>query len=181
MPEEANYSRPYWSRQSEYHDDVYTVDRPEFAHLPFQPPEVVGVLTYRIEGVEFKITQPAQTVQMIQPWGERRRLLMVAPAFSLTVSPSIGVISVETGKQIFTARVEVLNNVKGIAEGKVHLHIPENWTVTPNEHRLRFTHEGEIQTFPFQISVSQNLKSTSIILCEPWLNTTGNSTLKGIK
>ena len=157
VPEEANYSRPYWSRQSEYHDDVYTVDRPEFTHLPFQPPEVVGMLTYRIEGVEFKISQPAQTVQMIQPWGERRRLLMVAPALSLTVSPSIGVILVETGQQTFTARAEVLNNVKGITEGKVHLQIPENWTVTPNEHHLHFTHEGEIQTFPFQISVPQNL------------------------
>jgi len=158
VPEESSYSRPYWSRQSEYYDDVYTVNQPEFAHLPFSPPEVVGMLAYRIEGVEFKITQPAQTVQMIPPGGERRRLLTVAPALSLTVSPSIGVISVETGQQIFTVRVEVLNNVKGIAEGKVRLQIPKNWIVTPNEHHLRFTHEGEIQTFPFQVSISPNLE-----------------------
>ena len=157
VPEDVDYSQPYWSRQSEYHDDVYMVDQPKFAHLPFQPPEVLGVLAYRVEGSEFKMTQPAQTVRMIQPWGERRRLLAVAPALSLTVSPSIGVIPVTTEQQI-TVQVEVLNNVKDIAKGKIHLQTPKSWVVTPNEQPLHFTHEGEIQTFPFQISIPMNLE-----------------------
>ena len=125
--------------------------------LPFPSPEVFGVLTYRIEGIEFKMTQPAQTVRMIHPLGERRRLLAVAPALSLTVSPPIGVIPVTTEQQI-TVQVEVLNNVKGIAKGKIHLKTPKSWEVTPNEQPLHFTHEGEIQTFPFQVSIPMNLE-----------------------
>ena len=158
IPEEASYSQPYWSRQSEYHDDVYRLDQPEFAHLPFQPPQAVGILTYQVEGVEFEITQPAQTVQMIQPWGENRRLLTVAPALSLTISPSIGVVPIETGKRTFSSRVEILNNGTGITEGKVHLQIPEGWTITPSQHLFRFTYEGQIQNFSFQILPAQNLE-----------------------
>ena len=158
IPEEAGYSRPYWSRQSEYHDDVYRLDQPEFAHLPFQPPEAVGILTYQAEGVEFEITKPAQTVQMVQPWGENRRLLTVAPALCLTISPSIGVVPIETGERTFTTRVEILNNGAGIAEGRVHLQIPEKWTITPSQHLFRFTYEGQIQNFSFQVSPAQNLE-----------------------
>ena len=158
VPEEASYSRPYWSRQSEYHDDVYRLDQPEFAHLPFQPPQVVGILAYQAEGVEFEVTQPAQTVQMIQPWGENRRLLTVAPALSLTISPSIGVVPIKPGEQTFTTRVEILNNGAGMTAGKVHLQIPETWTITPSQHLFRFTYEGQIQNFSFQITPAQNLE-----------------------
>jgi len=156
VPQNAAYTQPYWTRASEYHDAVYTLKRPEFRFLPFTPPEVHGVVTYRVDGVDFTLTRPAQTVSINRPWGERRRLLSVAPAISLSVSPHIGVVPIsgsETAgeKTEFTATVEVLNNVKGEAEGTLALTLPDAWHASPESASFDFTHEGASKTFTFDV------------------------------
>ena len=157
VPRDADYTQPYWTRASEYHDAVYTLKRPEFRFLPFAPPEVNGVVTYRVNGVDFTLTQPAQTISINRPWGERRRLLTVAPAISVSVSPRIGVIPISesdvTGEETtFTATVEMLNNVKGEAEGTLSLKLPDGWQSSPENTPFAFTHEGASKTFAFQVS-----------------------------
>ncbi len=157
VAQNVDYTQPYWTRASEYHDAVYTLKRPEFRFLPFTLPEVSGVVTYRVDGVDFTVTQPAQTVSINRPWGERRRLLTVAPAISLSVSPHIGVIPISesdvvSGETTFTATVEMLNNVKGEAEGTLSLKLPEGWQSSPENAPFAFTHEGASKTFAFQVS-----------------------------
>ena len=157
VAQNADYTQPYWTRASEYHDAVYTLKRPEFRFLPSAPPEVHGVVTYRVDGVDFTLTQPAQTVSINRPWGERRRLLTVAPAISVSVSPRIGVIpipesAIADGEAIFTATVEMLNNVKGEAEGTLSLRLPDGWQASPENAPFAFTHEGASKTFAFQVS-----------------------------
>ena len=154
---DTDYTQPYWTRASEYHDAVYTLKRPEFRFLPFASPEVNGIVTYRVHGVDFTLAQPAQTVAINRPWGERRRLLTVAPAISLSVSPRIGVIPISesdaTGEETtFTATVEVLNNVKGEAEGTLSLKLPDGWQSSPDNAPFAFTHEGASKTFTFQVA-----------------------------
>ena len=157
VPQNAAYTQPYWSRASEYHDAVYTLNHPESRFLPFTPPEVHGVVTYSVDGVNFIVTQPAQTRSINRPWGERRRLLTVAPAISLSVSPRIGVIPISEstmmgGKTTFIATVEMLNNVKGESEGTLSLKLPDGWQVSPENAPFAFTHEGASKTFTFQVS-----------------------------
>ena len=157
VAQNADYTQPYWTRASEYHDAVYTLKRPEFRFLPFASPEVNGVATYRVDGVDFTLTQPAQTVSINRPWGERRRLLTVAPAISVSVSPRIGVIPISEstmtgGKSTFTTIVEMLNNVKGEAEGTLSLKLPDGWQSSPENAPFAFTHEGASKMFAFQVS-----------------------------
>ncbi|MYC76427.1 PIG-L family deacetylase [Candidatus Poribacteria bacterium] len=157
VAQDADYTQPYWTRASEYHDAVYTLKRPEFRFLPFASPEVTGVVTYRVDGVDFTLTQPAQTVSINRPWGERRRLLTVAPAISVSVSPRIGVIPIAEsamadGEATFTATVEMLNNVKGEAGGTLSLRLPDGWQASPENAPFAFTHEGASKTFSFQVS-----------------------------
>ena len=157
VPQNTAYTQPYWSRASEYHDAVYTLNHPESRFLPFTPPEVHGVVTYSVDGVDFTVTQPAQTRSINRPWGERRRLLTVAPAISLSVSPHIGVIPISestmtSGKTTFIATVEMLNNVKGESEGTLSLKLPDGWQASPENAPFTFTHEGASKTFTFQVS-----------------------------
>ena len=157
VPRDTSYTQPYWTRASEYHDAVYTLEHSEFRFLPFTPSDVQGVVTYRVDGVDFTLTRPAQTVSINRPWGERRRLLTVAPAISLSVSPSIGVIPISEsamvgGKTTFATTVEMLNNVKGEAEGTLSLKLPDGWRSSPESASFAFTHEGASKTFTFQVS-----------------------------
>jgi LmbE family N-acetylglucosaminyl deacetylase len=153
VPENAEVTRPYWSRRSEYHDDVYTINKPEYLNQPYAPPEVVGGFIYQVDGVLFALTKPAQTVYMDRPWGEQRRLLTVAPAVGIMASPRVGVIPVGAARPSYSVRVEVRNNVKGQAQGKVRLRLPAGWTATPAEAPFAFTHEGELHALTFNVSI----------------------------
>lgn len=153
VAETAEYTRPYWSRASELRDHIYQINKPEFLHLPFAPPDVMGVFTYAVNEVDFTLTLPAQTVYVDRPWGEQRRLLTVAPAIGVGLSPRVGVVPVGAAQTSFNVSVNVLNNVKGNSTGKVRLKLPAGWTAMPADQTFNFTHEGEISNFSFKVSV----------------------------
>ena len=153
VAEKAEYTRPYWSRANELRDHIYQINKPELLHLPFAPPAVMGVFTYAIDGVDFTLTQPAQTVYIDRPWGEQRRLLTVAPAIGVALSPRVGVVPVGAAQVSFNVTVNVLNNVKGNSTGKVRLKLPTGWTAVPSDQTFNFTHESEISNFTFKVSV----------------------------
>jgi LmbE family N-acetylglucosaminyl deacetylase len=152
VPNNAGYTRPYWSRDNELRDHVLRIDKPEYLHLPFSPPEVNGLFNYEIDGVRFALRQPAQTVYIDRPWGEQRRVLTVAPAISVGISPRVGVAPTASSSTPLNVSVTVSNNVKGNATGKVRLDLPQGWSATPAEHAFNFTHEGEISNFTFNVS-----------------------------
>lgn len=153
VPANAEYSRPYWSRASELRDHIYQINKPEFLHLPFAPPEILGRFDYEVDGVRFTLAQPAQTVYMDRPWGEQRRLLTVAPAIGVALSPRVGVVPVGVAGTSFNVTVNVLNNVKGNSTGKIRLKLPAGWTSAPADQTFNFTNEGEISNFTFKVSV----------------------------
>src|SRR5439155_4245375 len=75
VPDNAEYTRPYWSRADELRDHIYQINTPQYLHLPFAPPELFGVFSYEVEGVRFVLSRPVQTVSIDRPWVEQRRLL----------------------------------------------------------------------------------------------------------
>ena len=153
VPDNAEYTRPHWSRANEWRDHIYQIHKPQYLHLPFAPPELVGVFSYEVEGVRFLLSRPVQTVSMARPWGEQRRLLTVAPAINIAIAPRIGVVPITAVPTSVTVAVTISNNVKGDAAGKVKLRLPDGWTATPAEHNFTFTHEGEARAFSFTVAL----------------------------
>lgn len=152
VPADAEYSRPYWSRENELRDHLYRIDKPEYLGMPFAPPEVVGVMKYEVEGVECEISRPAQTVYVDRPRGEQRRLLAVAPAISILLARRVGVLPVADASSTFSVEARVASNVKGEAAGRVRLKLPPGWSSTPAEMPFRFTREGEQASFTFRVA-----------------------------
>jgi LmbE family N-acetylglucosaminyl deacetylase len=153
VPDNAEYTRPHWSRANEWRDHIYQINTPQYLHLPFAPPEIFGVFSYEVEGVQFLLSRPVQTVSIDRPWGEQRRLLTVAPAINIAIAPRVGVVPIAAVPTAVTVAVTVSNNVKGDAAGKVKLRLPDGWTATPAEHHFTFTHEGEARNFSFKVSL----------------------------
>jgi hypothetical protein len=152
VPDNAAYTRPYWSRANAWRDHIYQINKPQFLHLPFAPPEIFGIFSYEVEGVQFLLSRPVQTVYIDRPWGEQRRLLTVAPAINIAIAPHVGVVPIAAPTSV-TVSVTVSNNVKGGAAGKVKLRLPDGWTATPAEHNFTFTHAGEASDFSFQVAL----------------------------
>ncbi len=160
IPENAEYTRPYWSRANELRDHIYQINKPEYLHLPFPPPEVVVTLNYEVDGVSFSLMKPAQTVYIDRPWGEQRRLLTVAPAINVGLSPRVGVVPIAAAQTSFNVSISIGNNVKGDAVGKVRLKLPSGWSANPAEHTFKFTHEGEVSNFTFSVSAPRAASGT---------------------
>ncbi|HZS07063.1 MAG TPA: PIG-L family deacetylase [Blastocatellia bacterium] len=154
---DARYSRPYWFRESEFRDYQYKINVPEggYENLPLQPfsePDLDSVIIYKVEGVGFWIGQPVQTSFIAAPRGEQRRLLTIAPAMNVTISPRVCVVSLgsTTGTSV---TVSVSSNAKGKADGRVKLRVPEDWKVETPEQPFSFQHEGEKSDFTFKVTI----------------------------
>ncbi len=145
-------TRPYWSRKDEYRDALHTADSPQYAGLPYAPPEIEGTATYRISGVRFTATTPVQTVSNDPAIGERRHVLAVAPSLSVRVTPWMNVIPISRRGSVTNLHVEVMSNAKSESDAKVRLELPQGWSATPEEIALHFTHEGEVQNADFRVS-----------------------------
>jgi LmbE family N-acetylglucosaminyl deacetylase len=154
VPDRQEYTQPYWSRASELRDHIYQVGLIGRLYLamPFTAPEPVGVATYQIAGVNFRLASPVMTTFIQPPFGEQRRLLNVVPAINISVSPRMGVAPIGAGQTSFTVSVSVSNNVKGGAEGKVKLKLPNDWSSTPPVQDFKFASAGEAGVFTFKVS-----------------------------
>src|SRR5262249_32770978 len=91
---------------------------------PFAPPDLISSLVYQVDGVRFAINQPAQTVYLDRPWGEQRRLLTIAPAMNVGISPRGGVIPIASSQASFDVHISVANNSKANATGQGPMDAP---------------------------------------------------------
>lgn len=153
VPDHAAYTRPHWSRANEWRQHLYQITPPHERHLPFAPPELVGLFTYEVAGVRFRLSHPVQTVFMAHPGGEQRRLLTLAPALNIAVAPRLGVVPIGATPLALNVSVTVSSNVTGAAAGTLSLRVPDGWTATPAEHHFAFTHAGEVSHVAFTIAL----------------------------
>jgi hypothetical protein len=157
VPDRKEYTQPYWSRASELRDHVYHVGviGRLFLDMPFTVPDPVGVATYQIDGVKFRLVSPVMTSFIQPPFGEQLRLLNVVPAINISISPRVGVAPIGAGQTSFNVSVSVSNNVKGAAAGKVKLKMPSDWSSTPPVQDFKFASEGETGVFTFKVSAQR--------------------------
>jgi hypothetical protein len=153
VQEDAEYTRPYWSRANSYRDNLYHIDQPQYVNLPWAPPEITATVSYRVAGVRFTLSEPGRTVVSEPLVGEERRLLMIAPAMSVELLPRQGVIPVGRRNQSIDVHANVTSNAKGNADARVHLELPPGWIATPGEVSLHFDHESEVQNADFKLTI----------------------------
>jgi LmbE family N-acetylglucosaminyl deacetylase len=147
------FSRPHWTRDSELRDHHYKVANPSATSWPFTFPNVLGLLIYKVDDVGFVLTQPLQTSFVKAPFGEQRRLLTIAPAINIQMTPRVGIVALNAAKSEATVNVSVSSNAKSKADGKVKLRVPAGWNVTPAEQPFSFAHEGEKSNFTFTVAI----------------------------
>ena len=117
LPANVLDTRPYWHRDHPQEDAINTLDQPRYATLPFTP------IPFRVE-VEYACTEngPADSPVEIssqvlvhfrdEGGQEQKRILAVAPEFSVMLEPGGLVIPVESGSSS-SVKVEVSSNLDG--------------------------------------------------------------------
>ncbi|MGZ4856389.1 MAG: COG1470 family protein, partial [Candidatus Angelobacter sp.] len=155
VPEDAGFTRPYWSRQNQETETVYAIDDPKrlTAPLPDYPLHAVADFTLQESGSR---AHAIAKVKFIDPTlGQSERPLMIGPPISVLLTSPVVVAPVGgTGKS--QIGVSVRSNVQSAVHAKLRLETPEGWKVEPAEIAVDLDHDGDVNNYAFQIT-PQNL------------------------
>jgi len=125
--------------------------------LPFRPTPFTATFTMSVLDTPFTVTRPIQARSERDIFsGEKRSEIHVVPAFAITTTPEILVVSTSgdgsrepgAGKDV---RVTVTNHGKGASTATVALDIPQGWRATPVTQAVSFTREDEQMTVRFAL------------------------------
>jgi LmbE family N-acetylglucosaminyl deacetylase len=119
--------------------------------LPFRPTPYTATFTLTIENTSIEMTVPIEARSEGNIFsGEKRSEIHVVPAFAVTTSPEIVVVST-SAPQTRDVRVTVTNHSSGAAAGDVALELPEGWRATPAAQPVKFSREDESITVRFTL------------------------------
>ncbi len=148
VADDAKPTEPYFSRKN-LHENVYTINDPKYLNLPFEPYPVSGWMEFEYDGVPVQIGQVAQTSQREVGYGEVTDPLLVAPAISLWLPTSAGVVPI--GATSFPLSVLVHSDALGAATGTVKLDLPTGWTSEPESAPFSIAKSGQDETVQFAV------------------------------
>ena len=119
--------------------------------LPFRPTPFTATFNLSIEGTPLDVTIPIQARSEGDIFsGEKRYEIHVVPAFAVSATPEIVVVSTSDARTK-DVRVTVTNHASGAANADVALELPQGWRATPATHPVRFTREDESMTVRFTL------------------------------
>ena len=120
--------------------------------LPFRPTPFTATFTVGVNGTSFSTTLPIQARSEGNIFsGEKRAEVHVVPAFAVTTTPEIVVVSTSAASQTKDVRVTVTNHSKGAAKADVALQVPQGWRATPAAQPIAFSREDESMTVRFAL------------------------------
>jgi LmbE family N-acetylglucosaminyl deacetylase len=120
--------------------------------LPFRPTPFIATFSVGVNGTNFTIARPILSRSEHDIFaGEKRAEIHVVPAFAVTTTPEILVVSTSGAAQTKDVRVTVTNHAKGAAKADVALDLPTGWRATPATQAVSFTREDEQMTVRFAL------------------------------
>ena len=125
--------------------------------LPFRPTPYTATFRMLIADAPVQMTVPIQARSEGNIFsGEKRAEIHVVPAFAVTTTPEIIVVSTHDGlngasPQAKDVRVTVTNHSSSAAAAAVALELPQGWRATPATQPVRFTREDETITVRFTL------------------------------
>jgi LmbE family N-acetylglucosaminyl deacetylase len=150
-PDNASPTQPYWLAQPRTKEQ-FDWDNSMPRNLPFAPAVAHAQVELNLSGETVTILQPVEYRFADKTFGEIRRELKVAPALTLTVTPSLLVIPAMSQNRTRELSVEITHNASRPTAGAVKLLAPAGWKVEANARPLAFTKQGEKTARTFKVT-----------------------------
>jgi LmbE family N-acetylglucosaminyl deacetylase len=150
VPEDEQFTRPYWHRNDPERDAINTIDDPKYLTLPFPPPPVRAFATYQLNGKQGVVHAVAMVKYKDPSGAELERPVAVAPAFSIMLEPGQQVIPIR-GDAACPVKVAVSTNLSKASEGTLQLEVPAGWRAEPASRPLNFNARGEKRESEFTV------------------------------
>ncbi len=150
VPEDAQYTRPYWHRSDPYRESIEQIDWPQYQTLPLTPWPVTAKALFRIGDQDGEADSVAQ-VKYIDPFsGQGHRDLAVGPPFSVEMGGESYDIPASTSRPILL-QVRVRSNVTTPTDSELHLELPAGWQSVPPVQPVHLQGENDWAQFQFSV------------------------------
>ncbi|WP_232296290.1 PIG-L family deacetylase [Terriglobus sp. TAA 43] len=151
VPADAKPTVPYFSRPN-LEQSYYDIQDPRYLTLPTAPYPLQAVADYTFNGTHASLAGVVQATHRYNGIGTVYEPLLVAPAISVTVSPASGILPLND--TMLPLQVTVHSSVKGPAEGKLELKLPEGWSAEPASASFHTMRVDEDAVLKFRVHTS---------------------------
>jgi LmbE family N-acetylglucosaminyl deacetylase len=151
VPEDAPYTRPYWSRNDPEVETVYKTSDSSLVTLPLPPYPVHARATF-IAGERWGETSAVAKVKFLDPTlGQSERPLAVGPPISILPGAPV-IVAPVSGSRKSQVEVSVRSNVQSQLHATLRLETPAGWRVEPESIPVTLDHDGDISNYTFQFT-----------------------------
>jgi len=150
-PDAPISTKPYFSRAS-FTENRYTLSDPSSFGRPFNPPPLVAVAHYRVNGVDVEISDVVKRREANLPYGDVIREVRSVPRLGVSVSPTTAVIPLSSTTRTVDLDVALVHNGPSPTTGQLALTLPAGWTSSPAQQPFAFQHAGERYTVHFKVT-----------------------------
>jgi LmbE family N-acetylglucosaminyl deacetylase len=160
VPENAGYTRPYFTRTEPEKETFYHVSDPNLITSPWPPYPVYATASFSFNVPDKKLWNESKSVakvKFIDPaLGQSERPLAVGPPISVLMDSPVIVAPVGSPRQSLV-EVNVRSNVSNPVHATLRLETPQGWKVEPASIPVTLDHDGDVNNYTFQLT-PQNLK-----------------------
>lgn len=149
VPENATYTRPYFSRP-DIEQSYYDILDKRYLNLPLSPYPLEAWAEFQYQGGPVQVGQVVQSSKRVTGIGEVLEPLVVGPAVSLNISLRAGIVPLDAKK--FTVSATIHSNIKGEGKGVVKLDLPEGWSSQPATAEFSTKADGDEQSLTFEVT-----------------------------
>jgi len=148
IADNTGYTRPYFELPS-IEQPYYDLRDPQYREMPLAPYPLEAWVTASYRGVQIHLGEVVQTIQREVGPGIVFHPMPVGPAISVTMLQGAGIVPLDQAS--FPVSVKVHSNIKGAAQGTVHLEIPDGWRSEPATFNFALAQDGEEQVVSFRV------------------------------
>ena len=148
-PQDAVITKAHFGRPNQ-EQPYYDVTDMRFRNLSLPPYPLNAAARLSFNGVPFTVQRVVGANQRLEGIGIVTDPLLMAPAISVSVTPSAGAVPLTAASFAFSCGLR--SNVKGAAQGTLRLRLPEGWDSNPAEAPFSFAHDGDTATLTFQVT-----------------------------
>jgi LmbE family N-acetylglucosaminyl deacetylase len=156
VPESVQYTQPYFTRRDPEAETFYSISDSKLVTIPW-PPYPLHAVAQFLTSSGSGFTSAVAKVKFVDPaLGQSERPLAVGPPISVLLMNPVVVVPVGGVGQ---SRIEVgvRSNVEKPLHAVLRLETPQGWKVDPESIAVNLDHDGDMNSYSFQIS-PKNLK-----------------------
>lgn len=151
VPADAADSRPYWHRENQFTQSVYTIDQSQYGTFAFPPPPLRAIAKYAVAEAVAEVGTTVNVKAIDPALGQVESPLLVAPALSVQTEMPVEVFSI-AGHHALDVAVNVRSNQVAPIQASLRLQAPAGWSIEPATHDVQLDHEGDANRYVFRVT-----------------------------